>query len=608
MTNDQGRNNSSHPPVKTPSLIDSLKKLNALFPRRDKYIFGLLFVMMLIGAVLEILGVGAIPLFVAALATPDKVLAHPLGQRFLEPLGWTTPAQLIVAGSLILIAVFLIKNVYLVLNAYVQLRVVKNRQVTLGRRLFRAYMQAPYEFHLQRNSAELLRNVNVEAQMICNSVLMPLLELLMSAILTVGIFALLLSVEPLISLLALGVLGIAGGGFLWKINERIRAYGIEVQRHRSGLVKAVNQGLGSLKEARISRREGYFVDFLEYCMKRTALAQRYTMLASKSITHFLEVTAVTILLLLAVFLVLSGRSVASIIPTLALFGAALVRLKATVGKLVSGYNALTYRLVSVNPVYDDLKLLKTSISQNVTKAVKAMEFIDRIEIRNLSYRYLGTETNALQDINLVIPRGSSVGFIGPTGSGKTTLVDLILGLLTPTDGAVLVDDKNINGNLPGWQANIGYVPQFIYLTDDSIRRNIALGIDDKHIDESRIQEAIRAAQLQEFTDTLPNGLDTEVGERGVRLSGGQRQRIGIARALYRDPEVLVLDEGTSALDNETEQAVVAAIDTLKGDRTIIMIAHRLSTISNCDQIISISAGEIVNPEFPGKIGKVVSLT
>ena len=257
---------------------------------------------------------------------------------------------------------------------------------------------------------------------------------------------------------------------------------------------------------------------------------------------------------------------------------------------------MKYDIVSINPVYDDLKTLSGKNKRMLLNKGKStpLKLNHSLHIENLSYRYPGAASQALCDINCSIQKGESVAFVGPTGSGKTTIVDLILGLLIPEKGKIIVDGTDIFTNLQGWRENIGYIPQFIYLLDDTIKRNIALGMEDKDIQEEKVQQVLKAAQLEDFVNSLPKGVNTMTGERGIRLSGGQRQRIGIARALYHNPDILIMDEATSALDNKTEFSVVKALESLKGDRTAIIIAHRLSTVQNCDRLFFMRNGHIEN--------------
>ncbi len=573
--------------------MTDLRLLNRLFSRRDRLLLPLLLLLMLIGSLLEVLGIGIIPVFVGVLAAPERALAHPQLGPWVARLGLEDDnTRVIILGSLLLIVVFIVKNAYLIGNHYIQLRILKNRQVALMRRLFASYMHAPIEFHLRRNSAELMRNVNGETQIVCGQIIGPLLNVCMGLMMSVSILALLLFVDPMASLISLGSLAVAGGGVLAVLQRRVKLLGQQALADRRDIIKTINQGLGGLKDLRLASREDSAVRELTGRAYRLSQTQTVEQIIAQAIPYYLESIAVITLLAVCITLVLMGRSVEEIAPTLALFAVALVRLKATVAQVTGGLNSIAFRLPAVRPIHDDLAMLESQAAASQGRCVRPMPFEQAIELRGVAYHYPEAAAPVFTDVNLRIEKGQSVAFVGPTGSGKSTLVDVMLGLLPAKAGAVTVDGVDIQANLRGWQANIGYVPQTIFLIDDTIRRNVALGFEVGEIEEAKVWAALRAAQMEDFVRGLPAGLETRVGERGVCLSGGQRQRLGIARALYRDPQVLVLDEGTSALDQETETALIEAIETLKDSHTIIMIAHRLSTIKNCDHRFQIMDGKI----------------
>ncbi|MEX0929736.1 MAG: ATP-binding cassette domain-containing protein, partial [Balneolales bacterium] len=299
--------------------------------------------------------------------------------------------------------------------------------------------------------------------------------------------------------------------------------------------------------------------------------------------------------LIALILVLQGRAVQSIIPILTLFAVAVVRLMPAFRDVVGNYTNIRFNIFAVDPVFDDLKELereRSAIHLNGTRKPSPLTLKNSIKIEDLHYKYPNSEAQALNGIDLEIPKGSAIAFVGASGAGKTTIVDVLLGLLPPTRGVIKVDGRDIRTNLRAWQSNIGYIPQFIYLSDDTIKRNIAFGLEDDEIEDYKLDNAIKAAQLDRLVQNLPKGYNSVIGERGIMLSGGQRQRIGIARALYHNPEVLVMDEATSALDNVTEKYIIQALEKLRGDRTMIMIAHRLTTVRNCDVLYFMKDGVI----------------
>lgn len=309
---------------------------------------------------------------------------------------------------------------------------------------------------------------------------------------------------------------------------------------------------------------------------------------------YLELLAVIGLAGLIILMVLQGRSLELLIPTIGIFMVAAFRMIPSVNRIMSSMQIIRFSKPAIDMLYEEFTMINTSTNSQVANDLCKMPFNESIEIRDLTFRYSGADKNSIENVTLAIKKGESIGLVGPSGSGKSTMIDLVLGLLTPVSGTITIDGQNIQDNLRGWQNQIGYVPQSIYLTDNTLRRNVAFGISNEKIDNEAVARVIKAAQLDEFVQSLPEGLETFVGERGVRLSGGQRQRIGIARALYHDPEVLVLDEATSALDSVTETGVMQAVSALKGSKTLILIAHRLTTLENCDRIYTLKHGKIIN--------------
>lgn len=575
-------------------MIESAKKFFSLFSTRDKTRGLVLFFLMLIGALLEVVGISAIPAFVAVVADPDTIMKYDFVASKLHNFGITTSDQLLIWGAVALIAIYLIKNIYLALLFYFKAKFVNNRQVSISTRLFKAYMEAPYTFHLQRNTAELLRNISTEVKLTIE-VLLNSLQLIMQTLMITAIFILLIVVEPVISIVTLGLLGFASVLFLQMVKKKIKKYGLEQQGHRRNMIQAINQGLGGLKDARILSREPYFLRKFSYSATRSAIADRYTSVANQLPKPFIETVAVIGMLLIAMLLVLQGRAVQTVIPVLTLFAVSVVRLMPAFRDIVANYTKIRFNIFAVDPVYDDLNELKnirSEIHMNGDGVIKPLSFKNSIKIENLHYKYPNSEAQALKGINLEIPKGNAIAFVGASGAGKTTIVDCLLGLLPPTKGVIKVDGQDIRTKLSYWQANIGYIPQFIYLSDDTIKNNIAFGLEENEIDEEKLNNAAKAAQLDRLIRNLPDGFNSIIGERGIMLSGGQRQRIGIARALYHNPEVLVMDEATSALDNVTEKHIIQALEKLRGDRTMIMIAHRLSTVRNCDQLYFMKDGKI----------------
>lgn len=587
-------------------MIKKISTLRPLFSRTDKLQYAGLLAMMGIGAVLEMVGIGAVPAFISTLAAPEEVRDFPGVEPVLNALGITTGRELVIWGAVGFIAIFTIRAGFLILLRYVRIRLTERHRVRLARMLFTRYMKAPYEFHLGRNTAELLRNVNTETKNILTGVINPILQLVLNGMMTVCIALLLIVATPWAALGA--IIGVGGGGwlFLQTVQEKMGKYGEKARTERKKAIQAVNQGLGGFRDARVIGVEGSLIDDFGGSVSRFAELERYKKFISGLGNPLLEYIAVLGLMLLVLVMVLVGTDLTKMVPLLGLFGAAIVRLRATIGAITNTLNTLQYNMASVDAVLGDLRALDDLSSEAValTEAGRrngsasepeatSLSFEQSLQFDGVTYTYPNAGEPALRDIDLSVKPGESVGLVGATGSGKTTLVNVLLGLLRPQQGRILVDGMDVHNNLRVWQDHLGYIPQSIFLLDDTIRRNVAFGVPEDEIDSDQVWEALYAAQVGTFVmDELEDGIETVVGEDGVRLSGGQRQRVGLARAIYHNPDVLVMDEATSDLDNETESQVMGALNDLKEDRTFITIAHRLSTVQNCDRLFFLKKGRI----------------
>ena len=542
--------------------------------------------MMIVAMLLEMLGIG---LVVPALAfmTRGDAEPSPLMASWLARLGNPTQTQLIMGGLVVLLGVYAVKTLFLLVVAYWQSRFVAALQASMGRRLFANYLAQPWTFHLQRNSAELARNI-LEVQgfgATCTSLLGTAAE----SLVLVGIVALLLWFEPLGAMVVGGVLAAATWLFSRFTSPRLVRWGEGRYRHLALLQQHLQQGLGGAKDVKIRGCEAEFVEQYRKHSDIVAHLQARQSLVQQAPRLWLEMLAVVALCLLTAVMLWSQRPLAALIPSLGLFATAAFRLLPSVNRLAQATQNLRYSASVINVLQRDLALTGP-VSLPTSDRIP---FRDAIVVDGVTFCFPNNPTPALDNVTIRIPYGSSVGIVGGSGAGKSTAVDILLGLLDPTAGKVTVDGIDIHHQLRGWQNLIGYVPQSIYLCDDSLRRNVAFGVPSERIDEAALDRAIRAASLDTFVATLPAGLETLVGERGVRLSGGQRQRIGIARALYHDPEVLVLDEATSALDTATESDVMAAVNSLHGRKTLVIVAHRLSTVEQCDVLVRLEHGRLV---------------
>jgi ABC-type multidrug transport system fused ATPase/permease subunit len=585
-------------------MIDSLKKIYSLFPTKARYKLLGLFFMMILASFLEVLGIGMIPVFIILIADPDKVLATKYLGELLIRLGLTDVKSLALAGAVALIVVFLIKNAYLTIYQYIKVKFVTYKKLYLQNRVFEAYMFAPYSFYNNRNSAELLRNVNIEVGKIVNGTIMPVLEISLNLIMFVLILTGLIFFEPLITLLTVLMMG--GGGFIFLKLTRMKSLESgKVSRDAKGhMNRIILQGIGAFKDARVLNREKEFLKQYNFYAKQHVDASIYQTVVKSLPRPIIETLIIIGILSITIFMINEGREFSQIIPVLTLFGVAAVKLMPIFNNIINQITTINYSAPSVYTIFEDLELLENThkeFRKLICSKHVPIRFENEIQIHSVSYQYPGSNEYALDDISLTIPKGKSIAFVGVSGAGKTTLVNIILGLLEPNSGYISVDGKNIYKNIRGWMELIGYIQQANYLLDDRIYRNIAFGLPDEEIDKKRLDEVIKAAQLDELIQKLPYGIKTRTGERGTKLSGGQMQRIGIARALYNNPQILVMDEATSALDNITEKFVIDAIEKLKGNRTFIIIAHRLTTVKNCDMIYLLENGRLIGNGTYGEL-------
>ncbi|UPM54158.1 ABC transporter ATP-binding protein [Gottfriedia acidiceleris] len=584
----------------------SLSKLLMLFNKNEKKKLLILFIMMIVAAVFETIGIGAIFPFVGILTDPKVIKEQSILSFLYNFFHFNSINGFIVFAGIALLSIFFIKNIYLLFFNYIQVRVILNQQVRLSRSLFKEYLTKPYVFHLQRNTSELLRNINSEITKVFQGIIISGFQLLTEILVTSFILALLIFTAPLATIIASTLLGGSVFIFFRFFRKKISHLGTEQQIVNAAMIKWVNQGLGASKEVKVSGKEDFFVNAFTAQSQIGARNSRQLGMLNQVPRYFIETIMVTIVLITMLIIVFKGSNTTSLVSTMALFAMAAFRLMPSITRIVGFITAIRYSQPALLTIYDDLFLNKDQhvssdhlVLEDSSKILGRNErvYTDSIILKDISFRYPNQKDFSVRDVSLKIPIGQSVAFIGESGAGKTTLVDIILGLFHPENGEILIDGKNLNDQRATWKQKIGYIPQSIFLSDDSIRGNIAFGLDENQIDDYAVWRALEQAQLKEFVESLPNQLNTTVGERGVRLSGGQRQRIGIARALYHNPEIIFMDEATSALDNETEKEIMKAIDGLKGEKTLIIIAHRLSTIENCDIVFKLNKGRLVTVDY-----------
>lgn len=584
---------------------ETSKKLLKLFNKREKKKLLILFFMMILAALFETIGIGLIVPFIGIVTDPSIIQEQAILLYMYEFFNFNSSFAFIIFSVVLLLTIFIFKNLYILLFHYAQYRVILNQQVKLSRQLFEEYLTKPYTFHLQRNTADLLRNVNGEVPKVFQGIIMSSFQLFTEALVIICILSLLLVTAPIPTIIASILLGGSVSIFFKFFRGKISHLGKEQQKVSGTMIKWVNQGLGASKEVKVSGKEKFFINAYISQSQIKANNSRYMKMLEQVPRLFIETLLISIVLITMLIIIFQGTNTTQLVSTMALFAMAAFRLMPSITRVVAMITTIRYNQPALSVVYEDLFLNKEKSSNNnltldfesVTIINKGKRvFRDSIKLDQVSFCYPNQKQYSVKDVSLNIRIGQSVAFIGESGAGKTTLVDIILGLLPPEKGRILIDGKNLHDQKSLWQQKIGYIPQFIYLSDDTIRGNVAFGIDRKQIDDEAVWRALEQAQLKEFVEALPDKLETAVGERGVRLSGGQRQRIGIARALYHNPEILFMDEATSALDTETEKEIMKAIDGLKGEKTLIIIAHRLSTIENCDIVYKINNGFLMATE------------
>ncbi|WP_226038119.1 ABC transporter ATP-binding protein [Aquibacillus saliphilus] len=577
----------------------TLLKLLTLFNKSEKKKLLILFFMMIVAAIFETIGIGLIVPFVGIITNPDIIQEQAILSFLYQVFNFQSTKAFIVFSVVLLLTIFVMKNLYLLLFNYAQFKVILNQQVKLSSILFKEYLTKPYSFHLQRNTADLLRNINGEVSKLFQGIIMSGFQLFTEILVTTCILVLLLVTAPIATLVAATLLGGSVFLFFAFLRKKISLLGKEQQKVNGTMIKWVNQGLGASKEVKVSGKESFFINSYTGQSQIKANNSRYMKMLELVPKLFIETLLVSIVLITMLILVFQGTNTTQIVSTMALFAMAAFRLMPSITRIVSLITTIRYSQPALTVVYDDLFQNKTEITEiNLNESIfvnrGGRTFTDSIQLNNISFRYPNQNDYSIMNVSLTIPIGKSVAFIGESGAGKTTIVDIILGLFRPENGTVLIDKKPLLNQKKLWQQKIGYIPQSIFLSDDTIRGNVAFGIGLDQIEEVEVWRALEQAQLKEFVEALPDQLETSVGERGVRLSGGQRQRIGIARALYHNPEILFMDEATSALDNETEKEIMKAIDGLKGEKTLIIIAHRLSTIKNCDIVFEMNKSRLVS--------------
>ena len=575
-----------------------IKKLNVLLDKKQKLKIGLLMVMILIGGILETLGVSLLMPLATALTDEEGFRENQYVKMVCEWFGIQDTTTIVIILLFTLVAVYVGKNAFLLLLYYVQAKFVNNNRCRVSKNLLSQYLHRSYEYYLYADSASILRTIYGDMDNVFN-LLLQCMNLAAEVVVSVCLAIVLLTVDASMMVVMVVVLGATTVLISKIIKPQLKNAGENSRNEQSNLYKWILQSVSGIKDVKVLHKENYFVDsYTESAVRYAKYQIRNNVFANMPRLLIESVTMGGVLVYIAVR-IMTGTPLADMMTMLVAFAAAAMRLLPSVNRINTYMANIAYYQPALDFIYEtvDMKQIREQAlidEQNRNASVaKEITLEKEIKLNHITYHYPNTEKDIFHDAQMTIPVGKSVGVVGASGAGKTTIVDVLLGLLAIQGGTITSDGTDIFENYAGWLSHIGYIPQTIYMLDDSIRNNIAFGVKPEEINENRIWEVLEEAQMKEFVQQLPEGLDTQIGERGVRISGGQRQRLGIARALYHNPELLFFDEATSALDNDTETAIMEAIDRLHGQKTMVIIAHRLRTIENCDMIYEVKDGKIM---------------
>ncbi|MFN3994244.1 MAG: ABC transporter ATP-binding protein, partial [Tabrizicola flagellatus] len=576
-------------------MIGTYRKLFSLFDRTERRRFWILTGVMLLVAAAEIAGISAVLMLLNVLAAPETIQSSRTLSWLMHLSGLESAFSFQIGLALLVLCVVMAGLAVKALGTYATIRFSLMRGYAISSRLLAAYLSQPYAWFLDRNSAELEKNVLNEVDGLVDRVILPCLRLVANSLLVLAILGFLLLVDPLVTLFSGGVLGLGYGLIYLRFRGRLHRLGQVMMDAFENRFLVAQEATGGIKDVKLMGLEASYVRSYSTAA-RTAAQSGATMGAMSELPRFaLEaITFGTMLALILLLLLKSGGNVTEIVPTLGVIAFSTMRLLPSLQQIYHSLVALRGATAILDAIVTDFKSTPALPMADAVRT-EPLRLERALELDGVSFAYAQAEKPTLRGVDLVIPARTTVGIVGGTGAGKTTLVDLILGLLTPDEGEIRVDGVRITPeNMRAWQGTLGYVPQTIFLTDETIASNIAFGVPKDQIDMAAVERAARIAALHDFVvSDLPQGYQTFVGERGVRLSGGQRQRIGIARALYRDPTLLIMDEATSALDNITERVVMEAVNRIRADKTIILIAHRLTTVKTCDTIFLMDRGRLL---------------
>ncbi|MGL5258814.1 MAG: ABC transporter ATP-binding protein [Lachnospiraceae bacterium] len=575
--------------------MNIIKKLSYIFDKKQKITIGILAIMIFISGILETLSVSALLPVIAVIMDMDSMLSNRYVIVIMDVLNIKSGTQLIVLCLISMMLLYIFKNLYLLFLMNYQTKFINTSKNRLISRVLREFLNRPYEFYLDADIPTVFRLTDSDIPNVF-SMMMAIISLVSEFIVFICLCTLLIISDWKMTVYLVLIFGIVTLLIMKIMKPILNKLGAKNQTIQSRIAKWRIQAIYGIKDVKVLHRESFFADNYEETGKIGArIAKKYSVMNTIPRLLIETVFICSILMYLMIYIV-SGKDVTSLLATLMVFGVAAIRLMPCVNRINTYLTEVAYTQSSLNYVYDNLNMdaiSKMGVKQEEETSVdNPLKLEDEIILKNMVYCYPNTEKKILDDATMRIPYGKSVGIMGPSGAGKSTVVDVLLGLLKLQSGEILCDGVDVFEQYPAWLAQIGYIPQSIYLVDEPIRNNIAFGMKDEEIDEERVWRVLEEAQIKDFIMELPEKLDTTIGDRGIRLSGGQRQRLGIARALYHNPEILVFDEATSALDHTTEEAVMDAINSFHGKKTMVIIAHRLNTIEKCDIIYKVDAGKI----------------
>ncbi|MGP1433491.1 MAG: ABC transporter ATP-binding protein [Catonella sp.] len=580
-------------------MFSVLKKFSRLLNGKQKSRIVILAIITVIGAFLEVIGVSLMLPLITAIMQPDIINTNKYIVYVCKVLDLHSHRTFVIVCIIAIILIFIFKDLFLIMQYYVQARFVYNNQFATQQRMLNGFLNRPYEYFLNAESGEILRVIQSDVPttyVLLTTILSMFTEVTVSVAVSITIFI----IDPVMTLFVIIMMAAVVIAISKFVKPILKKKGEERQIHASLTYKWLIQSITGIKEVKVAEKEDFFEKNFTISGRKYISAEKWSTVFSNIPRLMIEMVSVCSTLAFIAFMIYKGKDIETLVPTLGAFAMAAMKLMPSANRIVVAINQMVFQEPSLDKLLMDIKLFEEDEikygkyrKQNKGKIENKLSFKDKIELSGISYSYQNSDKLILDDADMVIPIGKSVGIVGTSGAGKTTAVDILLGVLLAQQGQILTDGINVMENYSEWLSHIGYIPQSIFMLDDDIKSNVAFGVEDGQQDEARVWRALKEAQLEEFVKGLKDGIHTQIGERGMRLSGGQRQRLGIARALYSDPEILVFDEATSALDTETEAAIMSAINSLHGKKTMIIIAHRLQTIKDCDLVYRVGNGKII---------------